>query len=77
MHKISFLAIFGQFLVNFWSFLAIFLPPISSITKILTRNTQNGRRICVTEVLKQKQYQSNTKGAQNNGFYMLSFENIS
>ena len=73
MRKISFLAIFAQIVV----FLAIFLPPISNISKILTRNTQNGSRICVTEVLKQKQYQSNTKGAQNNGFYMLSFENVS
>ena len=52
MGQFEFLYTFGQFLVIFGHFRP-FSPQISSMSKILTRNTQNGSSICVTEVLKQ------------------------
>ena len=77
MGQFEFLYTFGQFLVIFGHFRPIFLPQISNMSKILTRNTQNGSSICVTEVLKQNQCQSNPKSAPNNGFFMIFPENFS
>ena len=76
MGQFEFLYTFGQFLIILAIF-GHFLPQISNMSKILTRNTQNGSSICVTEVLKQNQCQSNPKSAPNNGFFMIFPENFS
>ena len=76
MGQFAFLSTFGPMLVIFGHFWPFPPPKISNISKIFTRNKQNGTSICVTQVSKPNQCQSNPERAPNNGFYIIFLENF-